>query len=76
MTDSKQISHWMAEVDRRSGQDRRQFSYTVHIPERRSGNDRRSTKKIEKTYLLSIEDNGTKQAEKDTPKNINTYKKL
>jgi hypothetical protein len=35
MTDSKEISPWMAKVDRRSGGDRRQFSYTVYIPERR-----------------------------------------
>ena len=63
MDDSKEISHWMTKVDRRSGEDRRQFSYTFHIPERRSGNDRRSTKRRGKGYLVNIEDDGKMRTE-------------
>jgi len=60
MTDFQEKSYLMAEVDRRSGRDRRKFSYTAYIPERRSGKDRRSGKQGEKmTDLLSIEDGGT-----------------
>jgi hypothetical protein len=68
MTDSKEISPWMAKVDRRSGGDRRQFSYTVYIPERRSGRDRRSKKNRGKTCLLNIEDDGILRAEEVSPK--------
>ena len=43
MTDSHEKSNrWAADVDQRSGGDRRQFSYTAYIPERRSGKDRRA----------------------------------
>ena len=63
MTDSKEISHWMAKVDRRSGEDRRQFSYTAYIPERRIGKDGRSRKRRGRTYLLDIENDGTLRAE-------------
>jgi hypothetical protein len=63
MTDSKEISHWMAKVDRRSDKDRRQFTYTAYIPERRSGKDRRSKKSRGRTYLLNIENDGTLRAE-------------
>jgi hypothetical protein len=61
MTGSQEKSHLMAEVDRRSGRDRRQFSYTAYIPERRSGKDRRSRKG---NYLLNIEDDGILPQEK------------
>ncbi len=63
MTDSQEKSHLTAEVDRRSGKDRRQFFYTVYIPERRSGKDRRSRKNRKRTYLLNIEDDGNLRAE-------------
>jgi hypothetical protein len=63
MTDSKEISHWMSKIDRRSGKDRRQFSYTAYIPERRCGKDRRSRKSRGRTYLLNIENDGTLRAE-------------
>ena len=63
MTDTQEKSYSMAEVDRRSGRDRRQFSYNAYIPERRSGKDRRCRKSIGKTYLLNIEDGGTMRAE-------------
>ena len=63
MTDSNEISSWMAKVDQRSGKDRRQFSYTAYIPERRSGKDRRIRESGGKTYLLNIEDGGTMRAE-------------
>ena len=66
MTDSQEKSHLMAEVDRRSGRDRRQFSYTAHIPERRSGKDRRRRKRI---YMLNIEDDGTLREEEVRLKN-------
>lgn len=64
MTDSQEKSHLMAEVDRRSGKDRRHFSYTAYIPERRSGKDRRKRKNKKRTYLLSIEDDWTLREEK------------
>ena len=63
MTDSQEKSHLTAEVDRRSGRDRRQFFYTAYIPERRSGKDRRSRKNRKRTYLLNIEDDGNLRAE-------------
>ena len=63
MTDSNEISTWMAKVDRRSGKDRRQFSYTAYIPERRSGKDRRIRESRGKTYLLNSEYGGTMGAE-------------
>jgi hypothetical protein len=63
MTDSQEKSHLTAEVDRRSGKDRRQFFYTAYIPERRSGKDRRSRKNRKRTYLLNIEDDGNLRAE-------------
>ena len=62
MTDSQEKSHLTAEVDRRSGKDRRQFFYTAYIPERRSGKDRRSRKNRKRTYLLNIEDDGNLRA--------------
>ena len=63
MTDSNEISPWMAKVDRRSGVDRRHFSYTACIPERRCGKDRRIRKSRGRTYLLNIEDAGTMDTE-------------
>ncbi len=63
MTDSNEISPWMAKVDRRSGKDRRQFSYTAYIPERRCGKDRRIRKSRGKNYMPNIEDDGTMRAE-------------
>jgi hypothetical protein len=63
MTDSNEISSWMAKVDRRSGKDRRQFCYTAYIPERRCGKDRRIRKSIGKNYMPDIEDDGTMKAE-------------
>lgn len=64
MTDSKEVYHWMAKADRRSGVERRKFSYTAYIPERRCGKDRRSGKSTKKSYLLNIEDDGTIRAQK------------
>jgi hypothetical protein len=63
MTDSKEMSHWTAKIDRRSGKDRRQFTYTAYIPERRCGKDRRSRKSSGRTYLLNIENDGNLRAE-------------
>ena len=72
MTDSNEVPHWAAKVDRRSGGDRRQFSYTVYIPERRSGKDRRSKKSTGRTCLSNIEDDGILRAEEVSPKNPDT----
>ena len=72
MADSQEKSHLMAEVDRRSGRDRRQFSYTDYIPERRSGKDRRRKKNRKRTYFLNIEDNGNLRADKARLKNADT----
>ena len=63
MNDFQEKSHLTAEIDRRSGKDRRQFSYTAYIPERRCGKDRRCRKSRGRTYLLNIEDDGTLRAE-------------
>jgi hypothetical protein len=64
MTDSKEVYHWMAKADRRSGVDRRQFAYTVYIPERRCGKDRRSGKSTGKTSLLNMEEDSTMREQK------------
>ena len=63
MTDTKEKSYSTAEVDRRSGKDRRQFSYTAYIPERRSGKDRRCRKNRGRTNLLNIEDDDIMRVE-------------
>jgi hypothetical protein len=68
MPDSQEKSYLTAEVDRRSGKDRRQFFYTAYIPERRSGKDRRSEKSKARTYLLEIEDDGRLRTEEISSK--------